>query len=220
MKFFISITTFFFYWVSFSQSILVKETNFNFSNGKHNSLTVNVPYAELSYINKQLKGELKDWKGKYKESKGEHSLKLANQKEMGEKPFDVYARVFESSKNNYEIVFAIDLGGAYLSSDEHNQQYQEMVKKIKKLAMNISKKSIEKELDNEKDKLKDLEKQNKNLLKEENKLSKQIEDYTKQIEENKNRIQDLKKMKEIKSNEIKNQEKILKKVEEKKKKLN
>ncbi len=204
---------------TFSQSINVEEISFSFSNGKHNSLSVSVPYAQIGFIMKNLKGELKDWKGKYKESKGEHSLLMSDDKEMGDKPFDVYAKVVELNKNKFNIVLAIDLGGAYLNSKDHKDQYLVMEKKVKNLALNIAKKHVDKQYSNEKGKLKDLQKESKNLDKEREKLTKQIEDYNKRIKDNIKRIEEIKSESKEVNEKIKDQDSRLKKVEDQKKSL-
>ena len=200
----------------FAQSVSLKETTEDFSTGKQNAFKVNVPYCTADYIAKKLKGELKDWHGKYKESKGEHTVKMGKLKDLGDKPFDVYAKVIEKDDKDCYISLSIDLGGAYLNSKDHPEKYKVIKSEITKMAIKISKDQINKDISREKDALKDLEKQKKSLIKEEDKLSKQIKDYEKQIEQNKKRIEEIKNLKQTKSSEIKKQEEVLKSVEKRK----
>ena len=137
-------------------------------------------------------------------------------KDLGDKPFDVYAKVIEKNVKDCFIALSIDLGGAYLNSIDHPEKYKVIKSEMIKMALKISKSQINKDISREKDLLKDLEKQKKSLIKEEDKLVKQIKEYEKQIEQNKKRIEEIKNLKQTKSSEIKKQEEVLKNVEKRK----
>ena len=91
----------------------------------------------------------------------------------------VSKRAFDLS----ERVFKFNLGGAYLSSQQHPQGYPVAEKIVKEFALTVSKGLVEEELKAEMKKLKDIEDQKKDLAKDKGRLEKDIEGYKKDIEE-------------------------------------
>jgi len=151
-----------------------------FSVGSKNSIVVTIPYVKKEFVDKELKSELKSWKGKYSFSAGEHVSSQASLKVMGEKPFDAYARTFLSG-DEIKITVAIDLGGSYMTSAEHSAQYNAMVNQLNAFAQRTIAGSYKEDLKAEKKMLVALEKEQKNVQKQNEKLQKSIDDYKKKI---------------------------------------
>ncbi len=204
---------------AFSQSITTSERNESFSVGNKNAIVVNVPYGNQEIVEKELKSELKDWGGKYNSSKNEQSTTQAQTKDMGDKHYDVYAKVMTANDGTVQVAFAVDLGGAYLNSREHSAQFNAMNARIKKFAARAASECIETEMDLENKVLKDLEKEQKNLEKEQSDYEKAIEDYKKKIEETQAKIEENKKNQETKKSEISVQQSKIGEVEKKKKSM-
>ena len=202
-----------------AQSISTSEKTESFSVGSKNAIVVNIPYGNADIVEKELKSELKDWGGKYNSSKGEQSTSQSSSKDMGDKNYDVYAKVISEKDGTVMVAFAVDLGGAYLSSREHSAQFNAMNAKIKKFAKRTAEKCIETEIDLENKVLKDLEKEQKNLVNDQESYEKSIEDYKKKISEAENKIQENKKLQETKNSEISIQSSKIGEVEKKKKNL-
>lgn len=196
-------------------TVSVSEENINFSVGSKNSIVVNIPHSNIDFVEKAIKKELKDWDGKYNSSKNEFTSVQAKLKEMGDKPFDVYAKII-SSGDNIKVAFAIDLGGAFLSSDQHASQFKEMREIIRKFALQTAKDCVEEEYKAESRKLENLEKDQKDLEKEKESLLNSIDEYRKRITEAEKKIEENMTNQSTKKSEISNQSQKVKEIEKKK----
>lgn len=195
--------------------VRINEEHTTFSVGSKNSIVVNIPFANLDILEKELKRELKDWGGKYNSSKDEYTSTQASFKAMGDKPFDVIAKMIKSGET-VKVAFAIDLGGAYLTSNQHQEQFNVMKDKIKAFAINASKECVAEELKTEGKVLSSLEKDQKELEKDKESLLNSIEDYRKKIAEAEKKIEENVSNQSKKKAEIAKQAEKLKEVEKKK----
>lgn len=195
--------------------VRINEEHTTFSVGSKNSIVVNIPFANLDILEKELKRELKDWGGKYNSSKDEYTSTQASFKAMGDKPFDVIAKIIKSGET-VKVAFAIDLGGAYLTSNQHQEQFNVMKDKIKTFAINASKECVAEELKTEGKVLSSLEKDQKELEKDKESLLNSIEDYRKKIAEAEKKIEENVSNQSKKKAEIAKQAEKLKEVEKKK----
>jgi molecular chaperone DnaK (HSP70) len=168
--------------------ISLREETQAFSLGSKNALVVTIPYANKDILEKELKSELKDWGGKYNSSKDEFSMMQGAPKFMESKAFDAYARILPGQDGALKVAFGIDLGGAFLSSREHSQQFTAMSNKIKEFAKRVSKASLDEVLKADQKNLESMEKAQKDLEKEKSSLEKDIEDYKKKIAEAEDKI--------------------------------
>lgn len=213
----ISLLLFSFY--SSSQNIKIQEENFTFSTASNvNTLTVEISYAPEAFIDARLKKLLKSW-GKHKESKGEHTSLMVEIKDMGKMPFNVYARLTKLNNENTRINFGFDLGGAYLSSREHGEQFKVIEKLISDFASNVVKDWISEELKKEEKVLGQLQKDQKELLKRKENLEKEIEDFKKKITQNEKEVKENIDQQSKKKEAIATQDKLVKKVDQKLKEL-
>ena len=207
MKFTFAFLAFFFVSSFFSQNVIIAERNAAFSSGSKNAIIITIPYTTVEFGEKAIKDELKNWGGKSNSSKGEFSTYQSQTKELGEKLFDSYAKIIEAKDGNITIAFAIDLGGAYLSSSIHKEQFTAFSNRLKTFAIKTSKESVSEELKNQEKILKDHQKFSENLEKDKATLEANILDYKKKIEEasakiEKNKVDQAKKKEEIKAQEI------------------
>lgn len=198
---------------SFAQ-IKVSEKNVNIE-GNKDGFFIEIPYGTSKQVDKALKKELKSWKGNYKGGKY-HFVDDSKNKKMGDNTFDVYAICEENSDGGGNISVAIDLGGAFLNSGMHSDQFKLMEGILYEFAVKIAKDVVQEEVDEQEKILKTREKELSDLEKEQEKMEKEIEDFKKKIEQNEKAIEESKKNQETKKEEIKTQQGVVQEVIKKK----
>ncbi len=163
--------------VSAAFAQFIQENIQSFSKGSHNALSMELPKTNLKdtqkawekFASKNLKG-----KTKFDKKSGECFTDNAIMKSMSNNDFDVYARVTASGANTI-ITIWYDLGGAYLTSDQHPTEFKAMEKMMYTFALSVSRDILE-------DQIKDEEKALKKLEGDLKKLGKDKEGYEKDIE--------------------------------------
>ena len=203
---------------SFAQEVKTEERSVSFNNGSHNAIVVTVPYATKDVVEKELKSEMKDWGGKFESTKGEYIAMQTTMKAMGDKHFDGYAKVIESG-DVVQVAFAVDLGGAYLSSSEHSAQYKVIKEKAQKFGVKSANEGVAVELAAEAKILKDMEKEKSDLEKSIEGSKKDIEDYKKKIADAEQKIKDNESALSTKTSDISKQTSKIGDVEKKKKSI-
>lgn len=183
--------------------------------GSKNGFSIEIPYGDEKAVDKALKKELKSWKGSFKGGKT-YFIDDCKNKKMGDNTFDVYAKCESLGETGGLVSIAIDLGGAFLSSSAHGDQYKLMEGIIYDFAVSMAKDVIQDEVDLEEGVLKDKEKELSDMEKEQQKLEKEIEEMKKKIEENEAAIEESKKNQETKKEEIKAQQTVVQEVIKKK----
>lgn len=200
--------------VSFGQKkIDVSESSESFSTGNHNALVVMVYGADKKDVYKAWAKQLKDMKGNVK-TKDEIFADDCRIKKMSDNTFDVYSKI-EETEEGIRVVAGFDLGGAYMSSNEHKEFFPFIKEVMYDFAVAETKAAIGKIVKEEEGKLEDLQGEQSDMEKEIEKLKKAIEDYKKQIEESEKDIEETKKEIETKKEEIKTQETVVKEIQEK-----
>ena len=204
--------------VSFTnaQEVKIDEKSVSFNNGSHNAIVVTIPYASKDVVEKELKSEMKDWGGKFESTKGEYIAMQTTMKAMGDKHFDGYAKIIESG-DVIQVAFAVDLGGAYLSSSEHGAQYKVIKEKVQKFGFKAANEGVAAELAAEAKVLKEMEKDKSDLEKSIENSKKDIEDYKKKIAEAEQKIKDNESALSQKGSDISKQTTKIGEVEKKKK---
>ena len=199
--------TLFFTFIAFNitAQIDLKEKNVSID-GSKNGFYISIPYGDKKMIEKELKDELKSWKGKYS-SKSFIFVDDCKLKDVGDNTFDVYAKVEENPDGGAFVSLAIDMGGAFMNSGDHGSQFKAIEARLYKFGVKAAKNVVGTEIKAEEKKLSELQKELSDLEKEQEKLEKEIEDYKKKIEENEKAIDEAKKNQETKKDEIKEQEK-------------
>lgn len=214
MKKLLTLTLSFFALSSFSQ-VLIKETNVNIE-GSKNGFEIEIPYADVKTVEKELKDLFKSWKGSFSSKKDVMKADDCKDKDMGENTFDVYGTVVANGDEGSKALIAIDLGGAYLSSKEHSSQFKVMEQELKIWGIKTATIYVEDMERQEEKVLSDKQKELEDLEKDQKKMEQEIEDYKKKIEDNEKAIEQSKKDQETKKEEIKVQEGVVNEVIKKK----
>ena len=114
-------------------------------------------------------------------------------KDMGDNTFDVYAKVTPGKEGEVEVAMAVDLGGAYLNSRDHAEQYKVMEGMLHEFGVSATKAAIGNEMKAAEKVWEGYEKEQKDLEKDKERLEKSIEDNEKRIEDAKKEIEQAKK---------------------------
>lgn len=161
----------------------IEEGNRSMSQGVHNALTLEIPNVTEKTVEKLWKKYIKEYDGKTKRNRKADEYFTDNAEIAaigGSNTVDVYARIAESGDDVY-ITTWFDLGGSFLSSDDHPQAYTEAEKIMMRFAINVAQKLTQDELDEQLKKLKKLESRL-------NKLRNANDGYHRDIENAKKRI--------------------------------
>jgi uncharacterized protein HemX len=193
--------------------IQVSEANESFSTGSQNALVVTVYEAKADDVEKNMKKLFKDWGGNIK-TKDEVFGDDCSMKKMGKNTFDAYGKCVQEDKN-VKVIIAIDLGGAYMSSSQHKEQFDIIKEEVYKFGVDQTKEAIGAIVKTEEGKLKDLEKQRDDIVKDTEDQKKAIEDYKKKITEAEEKIKKNDTDKETKIKEIGEQQKVVEEVKKK-----
>lgn len=196
------------------KKIEVRESNEKIGNGNNNTLSVMIYVEDADLVEKAWKSKLKDMDAKVSTKDGIFGDD-AQLKAMGPNTFDVYSRVEVVKGEGIKLIVGVDLGGAYLSSSQHSEQFKVFKGILYEFAVKITKDKIgdelsvqEKALDKLNDQQKDLEKENKDLKND-------IEDYKKKIAEAEDKIKKNEENQKTKKSEIEAQQKVVGGVKEK-----
>ena len=202
--------------ISFSQEVVISESDYTFSLGNKSAIMVSIPFATKEQVEDALKSFMKDW-GKHKSSKGEHTVIQGSSKAMGDKLFDAYAVITESKGEQFSVHFGIDLGGAFLNKKDHPAQFAVWAKSLTDFAVKTATNIVDNEESIAKDVLKSLTSDQTKLEKDEKDYTTEIESLKKQIATNERLIAESKTNQANKQAEIKSQAEKVSALEKKKK---
>lgn len=201
---------------AYSQKIKVKESNENIGGGNHNALTVTLYEINPSDAEDAFRSFIKKYDGKRSSKDGAIFSDHAMIKDMGNNTIDIYGKA-QGKKGDPEITFvvAFDLGGAFLNSGDHKDQYKVAEQIVKEFAVKATKDAIEDKLkaaqkvqSNFEDEQKSLEKENKNL-------NDDIADYKQKITKAEQDIAKNKTDQDKKKAEIEAQKKVVSEIDKK-----
>ncbi len=191
--------------LSFAQyEITVKESNESFSTGSQNALIVNIYESNVKDVEKGLKKLFKDYKAKVSVKK-EIFADDATIKDMSSNTVDIYATVKEGKENIIEVAVGFDLGGAYLSSSMHPNQFKVAKSMLYNFGVDMTKEAIKGQQKEAEKVLKTMEKDQEDLVKTNEDLHKAIEDYKEKIAKAEEDIEQNVKDQEEKTKEIEGQ---------------
>lgn len=179
--------------VSAQEVMEMKET---MSEGTNSALVLELPKTDAKTVEKAWTKYLKDLDGKTKKKNkktGEIFTDNAMIKAMSKNTVDIYSKV-QSKGGGSRLVVWFDLGGAFLGSGTHPEQYNIAAEMINDFSANISIAKAEDVLKIEEDALDKQEDKLKKLDKETADMKEKIADYKKKI-------------KELEGNVVKNDEK-------------
>ncbi|MCW3084828.1 MAG: laminin subunit beta [Bacteroidetes bacterium] len=199
-----------------AQKIKVKESNENIGGGNHNALTVTLYEVNPSDAEDAFRSFMKKYDGKRTTKDGAIFVDHALIKDMGNNTIDVYGKA-QGKKGDAEITFVIafDLGGAFLNSNDHKDQYKVAEKLVKDFAIEASKDAIEEKLKAAQKIQSGLEDDQKSLEKDNKHLNGDIEDYKAKITKAEQDIVTNKADQDKKKAEIEAQKKIVADIDKK-----
>jgi hypothetical protein len=193
---------------AWAQKIKVSESNEKIGDGSHNSLVVTIYEAVPEEIEKAWKSLMKDYDAKVSVKDGVFADN-ALFKQMGTNTVDVYARTEKGSANEVKFVVAFDLGGAYMSSSQHSQQYNVAKDMVENFAKKMTKESITDQLKAEQKIFNKLVSAEKDLVSDQENLSSDIVNWKEKIKKAEEEIVKKKADQEKKKQEIATQQKVL-----------
>ncbi|MBL7889741.1 MAG: hypothetical protein JNL24_09320, partial [Bacteroidia bacterium] len=167
----------------FAQKIKVKESKETIGGASNNALVVTLYGVSPSDAEESFRSFMKQYDGKRSSKDGGIFIDNASIKEIsGNNTIDIYG-IAQGKKGDAEITFvvAFDLGGAFLNSSEHKDQYKIAEKIVKEFAVKATKEAIENELKTAQKAQEKLEEDQKSLEKDKKGLEKDIEDYKAKI---------------------------------------
>jgi hypothetical protein len=190
------------------QKIKVSESNEKIGNGSNNALVVTIYEATPEEIEKEWKSLMKDYNAKVSTKDGVFADNAAI-KEMGPNTVDVYARTEKVKDKETKLIVAFDLGGAYMSSGQHSQQFNVAKEIIRKFAVKTTKEAIEGMVKAETKVLTKLNDQQKDLVEKQEDLTKDIADWKEKIKKAEDEVVKNKSEQEKKKTEIATQQKVV-----------
>lgn len=204
---------------AFSQKkIEVREGSENIGGGNHPALTVMIYVKDKDRIEKAFKSKMKDYGGKVSMKK-EMFADDCSWKAFGPNTFDSYGKIEEVKGEGFQLIVAVDMGGAFMNGSEHKEQTRLFKNMLKEMAVKLSKDEVEDELKDKQKILAGLEGDQKDLEKKKENLKEDIEDYKKKIQKAEEDIKKNEEDQTKKKEEIEGAKKVVKEVEEKMKKI-
>lgn len=204
--------------VSISFGQFIKEGRASMSEGSYNALSMELRKTEKKDVDKAwAKFASKTFKGgktSYNKKIDETFTDNGMNRSMGDNDMDVYSKVSQSGENTILTVW-IDLGGAYLSSEMHPDQYVAAEKVILDFALSVSKAMLEEQLKEEEKVLKKFEGDLKKLEKDNDGYHRDIVKARELIAEREADIEQNLQDQANKEAEIDTQKQVVNKVEEK-----
>jgi len=193
---------------TFSQKIKVSESTEKIGGGSHNSLVVSIYEVEADEILKEWKSLMKHYDGKVTMSDGVFADN-AIIKSMGPNSMDIYARTEKVKEGEVKLIVGFDLGGAYLSSSLHGEQFKIAKQIVYDFAVKTTKESVADQLKAAQKILNKITDQHEDLVKNTESLKKDIEDYKSRIKKAEENIVKNNSEQEKKKQEISSQQKVV-----------
>ncbi len=158
--------------------------------GSHNAIVLSIPDYDSKFANNVWRDYIKSFKGKTKKVKRSKEYFTDDARIMGvsTNTVDMYW-IINSAGNGSTLTLWTDLGGAFLNSEEHSNEYEGMAVMLLGFEKQLNVENIKVELKAEESELKELEKKLARLEKLNDKYHKEIEDWKRKIIENEELIE-------------------------------
>jgi hypothetical protein len=206
--------------ITYAQKIKVKESNENIGGGNHNAFVVNMYEISPSEAEDAFKSYVKKYGGKRSSDNGIF-VDNASIKDMSNNTVDIYGRATgKSGDKEISFIVAFDLGGAFLNSKDHKNQFDIAEKMVREFAIESTQEIIEKQLKDNQKTLSKLENEQKSLEKENGNLNDDITEYKDKIKKAEQDLQTNKSSQDKKKMEIDAQKKVVDEVDKKLKAVN
>jgi hypothetical protein len=200
-----------------AQKIKIKESHESIGGGNNNALTVNLYEIDPSDAEDAFRSFMKQYDGKRSSKDGGIFVDNATIKEIGgNNTVDVYGKS-QGKKGDGEISFiiAFDLGGAFLNSNDHKDQYKAAEKIVKDFAVKATKDAIAEKLKAAQKVQSGFEDDQKSLERDEKHLHSDIDDYKEKIKKAEDEIVKNKSDQDKKKAEIEAQKKVVGEIDKK-----
>jgi valyl-tRNA synthetase len=156
----------------------VREQTRSMSQGTESALVIKIPNTNEKLVAEVWQDYIKDaYKGKTKWNRKEKEWFTDNVSITaigGVNTVDLYTAISKSGQD-VELALWCDLGGAFLSSRDHRDRYDEAEKMLMRFSMEVAKAGVMAELDDQMKELKKLESDLKKLQNENERYHKDIE---------------------------------------------
>ena len=196
----------------------VSESDFQFSKASHHGFSVHIYESNIHDIEKSWKKMMKGWGAKVDEKKHEFFADNASFKKMGDNEFDTYA-ICNEKANYIEFVTAVDLGGAFLNTNDHSEKSSIYKEQLLSFAKQTTLSALQQVIKTEENNVHQLEKEMNLLVKDENKLENDIESWKKSIIQAEKEVESKQNDQELKKVEIQQQEKTVNALKDKMKSI-
>jgi hypothetical protein len=205
---------------AFAQKINVTESTESIGGGSNNALVVTIYEADADAVEKGWRSLMKDLDAKVSSKDGGIFADNAMIKTMGNNPIDIYAKIVKVKDKEIKLVVGFDLGGAFLSSGKHSDQYKEAKRMMQEFAVKMTKEGIGGQLKAAEKVHEKLTDQHADLVKDQKNLEKDIEEYKAKIKKAEDEIVKKKSEQEKKKQEIDAQKKVVDAIKDKEKAVN
>lgn len=193
----------------------VKEEKRSMSQGVQNALLLNLPNTNDKLAEKVWKTFVEQYGGTTKKVKDEWFTDNALMPAInGDNTVDLYAR-FSGSAADATIALWIDMGGAYVSSEEASAKYAEAEKIMLLYSLEVARQVIQLELDDQDKELKRLELMKKKLERDNEQYHQDIENAKQKIARAESNIEENLKSQELTRQKIDEQRKKIQGIQKK-----
>ena len=197
-------------------SIKVSESTEHIGGNKNPAFVVSIYDASPEDVESKWKSLMKDYKGKVSTKDEVFADNAVISAVNGNNTIDVYAKAEKVKEGETKLTVAFDLGGAFLSSSNNKDKFNEAKKIVNDFAIKTTKEAIsgqrkaaEKVLGNLTDEQRDLEKKQEKLNSNIEDYKAKIEDYNKRIKEAQDDLAKNKTDQEKKKGEVETQKKAV-----------
>jgi hypothetical protein len=202
---------------AYAQKIKVKESKESIGGASNNALVVTLNEVNPSDAEEAFRSFMKQYDGKRSSKDGGIFVDNATIKEIGgNNTVDIYGKA-QGKKGDPEITFivAFDMGGAFLNSGDHKDQYKAAEKIVKEFAVKATKDVIGEKLKDAQKVQSGLEDDQKSLEKDQKSLNSDIENYKSKIKKAEDDIVKNKSDQDKKKTEIEAQKKVVGEIDKK-----
>ncbi len=193
---------------SIAQKTVVNETSENLGGSLNPAFTVFIENAEYKTVMKAWKSLFEDKKGKVETSKNDVNVSNAVFPLLSSTPVAVFSRILED-KTGVKITVAFTKEGQYISGSRMPAEAQTVKKIVYDFVVSIKKKMIQDKLEEANKDLEKLQDKNKDLVNRKASLEKDIQNYNDKIKQAESDIQENIKQQEESKAKIESQTKLV-----------
>ena len=202
---------------SFAQKTKVDEKNEKIGGGNNNALVIYIYENSAEDILKGWKSLMRDNDAKVTTKDGEQFSDNAVIKKInGNNTMDIYARTEAGKNGEVKFIVGINMGGAFLSSNQHSAQYKEAEKMLQEFGDKLTRDAIAEQLKIAEKLLEKKTEEQEDLVKKNKDLKEDIEEYKEKIKKAEGEIVTNEGDQKKKMTEIEAQKKVVEDIKKKK----